>query len=115
MFHVKHLWELLNCKKNRIKVGNKYCLYILLFLENAADINSFKHTTLSLIYESNFFRVLRICVAEYIFDFIKKDTVFSQHCNLFTQEQCHMFCETRKSFLTAYLRLHLGDIHREDI
>lgn len=82
---------------------------------NPADINSFKHTTLSLIYESNFFRVLRICVAECIFDFVKRDTVFSQHCNLFTQEQCHMFCETRKSFLTAYLRLHLGDIHREDI
>lgn len=79
------------------------------------DINSFKHTTLSLIYESNFFRVLRICVAECIFDFVKRDTVFSQHCNLFTQKQCHMFCETRKSFLTAYLRFHLGDIHREDI
>ena len=79
------------------------------------DINSFKHTTLSLIYKSYFFRVLRICVAECIFDFVKRDIVFSQHCNLFTQEQCHMFCETRKSFLTAYLRLHLGDIHREDI
>ena len=86
-----------------------------MLLGNPADINSFKHTTLSLIYESNFFRVLRICVAECIYDFVKRDTVFSQHCNLFTQEQCHMFCETRKSFLTAYLRLHLGDIHREDI
>ena len=86
-----------------------------MFLENPADINSFKHTTLSLIYESNFFRVVRICVAECIFDFVKRDTVFSQHCNLFTQEQCHMFCETRKSYLTAYLRFHLGDIHREDI
>lgn len=34
--------------------------------------------------------------------------------SLHTRTMPYVF-ETRKSFLTAYLRLHLGDIHREDI
>ena len=34
--------------------------------------------------------------------------------SLHTRTMPYVF-ETRKSFLTAYLRFHLGDIHREDI